>query len=167
MTPRPTLLLACLGWMTLLRFAQAVARERFSLVPLAPHVPMRSDCQRRVSPALKCPTGLAYISVSPKGLRFSHPSPLPTHSKAQGCSGMAFRFLFHWHGLRKQPHPQGSFTSGPALPCVRWVCFKLSYGPPLIKTIGDRNLYRLTVSPLDWTTPPRPPAKNKKIPRLD
>ena len=34
---------------------------------LAPHVPMRSDCQRRVCPALKCPTGLTYIRLVPKG----------------------------------------------------------------------------------------------------
>lgn len=114
--------------------------------------------------ALKCPTGLAYISVSPKGLKLPTAPPSTTYNRGEpritalGLTALVVRFTV--------PAFDCGGSSEAALFCFGFR-FKLSYGPPLIKTIGDRNLYRLTVSPLDWTTPPRPPAKNKKIPRLD
>ena len=112
LTPRPTLLLACLGWMTLLRFAQAVARERFSLVPLAPHVPMRSDCQRRVCARPQMSYGSRLYKRFPERFEIFPPIPTPYTLKSAGLFGHGLqislslawasetappsRFLYEW-----------------------------------------------------------------------
>lgn len=58
---------------------------------LAPHVPMRSDCQRRVCPALKCPTGLTYIRLVPKGICKRRCCREPPRSRQPSPSSLRLR----------------------------------------------------------------------------
>ena len=84
--PCPTPLPAFSCWIALLLAATKRCHgRRLSLFPLAPHVPMRSDCQRRVCPALKCPTGLTYIRLFPKGSSEEDTDPLPALQVARRC----------------------------------------------------------------------------------